>query len=209
MRVASFIGQKGGVGKSALARVLAVAAARSGKKVLIADFDREQLSCVEWANRRTREGRLPAIEAREFKTLKKLRKNVSGYDLVVVDTRGHADELTEDVAEESDVVFLPSGTSLDDLRPTLNLARKLAKHGIADKIVVVLSRIGRSERLLDGAKQLVEEAGFATLDVHWPQRDGFQGDFDNGLAGSESVNPHLRQSARLLEEALLSRVERK
>jgi chromosome partitioning protein len=47
MIVASFIGQKGGVGKSALARVLAVAAAHQGQRVLIGDFDLEQLSCVE------------------------------------------------------------------------------------------------------------------------------------------------------------------
>lgn len=206
MRVASFIGQKGGVGKSALARVLAVAAARKGRKVLIADFDREQLTCVDWADRRARNGRMPAIEAREFKTLKKLRKNVSGYDLVVVDTRGHADDLTSDVAEESDVVFLPTGTSTDDLRPTLNLARRLAKHGIADKIVIVLSRIGRSERQLDDAVGAIEDAGFNALEVHWPQRDGFQGDLDEGLAGSESANSHLRQSAKWLEEALLARV---
>jgi chromosome partitioning protein len=206
MRVASFIGQKGGVGKSALARVLAVAGARRGRKVLIADFDREQLTCVEWAKRRTRRGQSPAIEAREFKTLKKLRKNVSGYDLVVVDTRGHADELTADVAEESDVVFLPTGTSADDLGPTLNLARRLARHGIADRIVIVLSRIGRSERQLDDAVGVIEDAGFTALEVHWPQRDGFQGDLDEGLAGSESANPHLRQSATWLEDALLARL---
>jgi cellulose biosynthesis protein BcsQ len=47
MRIASFVGQKGGVGKSTLARVLAVAAARQEYKVLLADFDLEQLSCVD------------------------------------------------------------------------------------------------------------------------------------------------------------------
>ncbi len=208
MRVASFIGQKGGVGKSALARVLAVAAARKGRKVLLADFDIEQLTSVEWAKTRAHGGFKPEIEARAFKTLKKLRKNVSGYDLVVADTRGYADDLTEDVAEESDVVFLPTGTSTDDLRPTLGLARKLARHGIADKIVVVLSKIGRSERQLDDAIGQIEDAGFAPLEVAWPQRDGFQVEFDEGRSGAESPNPHLRQLATWVEDALLARVER-
>ena len=96
MRIASFVGQKGGVGKSTLARVLAVAAARAQHKVLIGDFDLEQLTCVEWGALRMRNGVEPEIEARAFKSLKKLRKTVEGYDLVVVDTRGLADELTED-----------------------------------------------------------------------------------------------------------------
>ena len=206
MRVASFIGQKGGVGKSALARVLAVSAARNRQKVLLADFDIEQLTSVEWAKTRAHAGHQPEIEARAFKTLKKLRKNISGYDLVVADTRGYADDLTEAVAEESDVVFLPTGTSMDDLRPTLGLARKLARHGINDKIVLVLSKVGRSERQLDDAIGLIEDSGFAPLEVAWPQRDGFQVEFDEGRSGGESSNPHLRQLAAWVEDALLARV---
>ncbi|NBW26328.1 MAG: ParA family protein, partial [Betaproteobacteria bacterium] len=150
MIVASFIGQKGGVGKSALARVLAVAAAHQGKSVLIGDFDLEQLSCVEWAATRMASGIEPEVEARAAKSIKKLRRAAEGYDLLVVDTRGLADELTTDVARESDVVFLPTGTSMDDLRPTLGLAKRLARlRNTGEKIVLVLSKTGRSERLVD------------------------------------------------------------
>ena len=131
MKIASFVGQKGGVGKSTLARVLAVAASREQYKVLIGDFDLEQLTCVEWSAMRMRHGIEPDIDAQAFKSLKKLRKTVTDYDLVVVDTRGLADELTEDVSKESDVVFLPSGTSMDDLRPTLALAKKLAERALS------------------------------------------------------------------------------
>ncbi|MEY3613780.1 MAG: hypothetical protein RJB14_3502 [Pseudomonadota bacterium] len=205
MRIASFVGQKGGVGKSTLARVLAVAAARAQHKVLIGDFDLEQLTCVEWAALRLRHGVEPEIEARAFKSLKKLRKTVEGYDLVVVDTRGLADELTEDVSRESDVVFLPTGTSMDDLRPTLALARKLAKtRSVGNKIVIVLSKTGRSERLLEQAEATITEAGFDMLNAVWPERDGFQADLDVGRAGSEASNPHLKQAAQDVEQALLT-----
>jgi chromosome partitioning protein len=204
MRIVSFIGQKGGVGKSALARVLTVAAARQSHKVLIGDFDLEQLTCVEWSAMRMRHGIEPEIEARAFKSLKKLRKTVSGYDLVVVDTRGLADELTKDVSQESDVVFLPTGTSLDDLRPTLALARRLAKtRSVSNKIVLVLSKTGRSQRLIEQAESMILEAGFDMLNAIWPERDGFQLDLDAGRAGSESSNPHLRQTAFDLEQAFL------
>lgn len=204
MRVVSFIGQKGGVGKSALARVLAVAAARQNHKVLIGDFDLEQLTCVEWSALRMRQGIEPEIEARAFKSLKKLRKTVSGYDLVVVDTRGLADELTEDVSQESDVVFLPTGTSMDDLRPTLALARRLAKtRSVSNKIVLVLSKTGRSQRLIEQAESMIFDAGFDMLNAVWPERDGFQLDLDAGRAGSESSNPHLRLTALDIEQAFL------
>ena len=205
MRIASFIGQKGGVGKSTLARVLAVAASHEKYKVLIGDFDLEQLTCVEWSAMRLRHGIEPDIDARAFKSLKKLRKTVSDYDLVVVDTRGLADELTEDVSKESDVVFLPTGTSMDDLRPTLALARRLAKtKSVSNKIVIVLSKTGRSERLIAEAEATIAEAGFDMLNAIWPERDGFQADLDVGRAGSETHNPYLKQTAKTIETAMIA-----
>ncbi|NBY16900.1 MAG: hypothetical protein EBQ78_04475 [Betaproteobacteria bacterium] len=204
MKIASFVGQKGGVGKSTLARLLAVAAARQEYKVLLADFDLEQLSCVEWSAVRLRNGIAPDIEARVFNSLKNLRKKVSNLDLVVVDTRGLADELTKEISQESDVVFLPTGTSMDDLRPTLALARKLSKsRKISSKIVLILSKVGRSERLLQTARDIIGEAGFEVLDNVWPERDGFQADLDIGKAGSEAHNPYLREAAAMIEADLL------
>jgi len=205
MKIASFVGQKGGVGKSTLARVLAVAAARKDYKVLLGDFDLEQLSCIEWSATRLRNGIEPDIEARAFKSLKKLHKSVEGFDLVVVDTRGLADDLTLDISQESDVIFLPTGTSMDDLRPTLALARRLSKtRKIGNKIVLVLSKVGRSERLLEIARETIANAGFEVLDSIWPERDGFQSDWDIGKAGSETHNPYLREAAVLIEIELLS-----
>jgi chromosome partitioning protein len=207
MKIASFVGQKGGVGKSTLARVLAVKAAHEGRRVLLGDFDLEQLSCIEWSATRLRNGIEPDIEARAFKSLKKLRKTVENFDLVVVDTRGLADELTTDVSQESDVVFLPTGTSMDDLRPTLALARRLAKSSkVGSKVVLVLSKVGRSERLLENARIVIDEAGFDVLSNVWPERDGFQADLDMGRAGSESHNPHLRESAQRIEAELFKLV---
>ncbi len=204
MKIASFVGQKGGVGKSTLARVLAVAAARQEYRVLLADFDLEQLSCVEWSAARLRNGIAPDIEARVFNSFKNLRKKASDLDLVVVDTRGLADELTKEVSQESDVVFLPTGTSMDDLRPTLALARKLSKSKkISNKIVLILSKVGRSERLLQTARDTIAEAGFEVLDNVWPERDGFQADLDIGKAGSEAHNPYLREAAAMIEADLL------
>jgi chromosome partitioning protein len=204
----SFVSQKGGVGKSTLARLFAVGAAHRGLKPLLADFDLEQLTCVEWNATRLQNAVEPDIDARAFKSLKKLRKNEDRAGVVVVDTRGLADELAHDIAEDSDVVFLPTGTSVDDLRPTLALARKLARHGADGRLVVVLSKVGRSEIQLQKAAETIEAAGFELLCEHWPLRDGFQADLDLGRAGRESRNPYLREAAEKMEAALFARVER-
>jgi chromosome partitioning protein len=205
-RLVSFVGQKGGVGKSSLARLLSVGAARKGQKVLLADFDLEQLTCLEWNALRLRHNLEPEIDVRSFKSLKKLRKTEADYDLIVADTRGLADELTKEVAEESSVVFLPTGTSGDDLRPTLALARRLAKHGAEGKLVFVLSKTGRSDRQINAAGQQIEDAGFAVLGVNWALRDGFQSEFDTGGVGLESRNRYLREIADQVGRAMLERV---
>src|SRR5579863_7515244 len=204
-KIVSFVGQKGGVGKSALARLLAVGAAHRGRSVLLADFDLDQLTCVEWNARRMRGGLVPEIDARAVKSLKKLRNADHSADLIVVDTRGLADDLTKDVAEESDLVFLPTGLSMDDLRPTLALARKLAKRGAEGRLCLVLSRVGRSEPQMEAAMAVIEESGFDALKAIWPQRDGFQSDLDAGRAGREARNPYLREIAERMEEALYAR----
>ncbi len=202
----SFVSQKGGVGKSTLARLFAVGAAHRGLRPLLADFDLEQLTCVEWNALRLQNSVEPDIDARAFKSLKKLRKNEDRAGVVVVDTRGLADELTLEIAEESDVVFLPTGASGDDLRPTLALARKLAKQGAEGRIVLVLSKIGRSDAQLQKAVETIETSGFELLLEHWPQRDGFQADLDSGRAGRESRNPYLRETAEKMEAALFARL---
>jgi chromosome partitioning protein len=202
----SFVSQKGGVGKSALARLLAVGAAHRGLKVLLADFDLEQLTCVGWNDIR-RENRVePELDARAFKSLKKLRKNEEGVDFVVADTRGLADDLTRDVAEESDVVFLPTGASGDDLRPTLALARELAEHGADGRLSLVLSKIGRSRAQLARATEAIEDSGFELLGARWPLRDGFAVDLDAGRAGRETRNAVLRAVAARIEDAMFARI---
>lgn len=205
-RVVSFVGQKGGVGKSSLARLLSVDAARTGRKVLLADFDLEQLTCLEWNAVRLRRNVEPEIDVRPFKSLKKLRRSEETFDLIVADTRGLADELTKDVAEESNVVFLPTGTSGDDLRPTLALARRLAKHGADGKLMFILSKTGRSERQVATALRQIEDQGYPVLTTNWALRDGLQSEFDQGGVGLESRNHYLREIAEQMGKALMERV---
>src|SRR5665811_745887 len=80
---AAFVSQKGGVGKSTLARLLAVGALHRGRKTLLADFDLDQLTCVEWGALRMRAGLEPEVDARAFKSLKKLRREETQFSKAV------------------------------------------------------------------------------------------------------------------------------
>ena len=50
--IVAFVSQKGGVGKSSLARALAVVAARAGLEVNVGDLDPQQQTVVEWLKMR-------------------------------------------------------------------------------------------------------------------------------------------------------------
>lgn len=202
----SFVGQKGGVGKSALARLVAVGGAHRGLKVLLADFDLDQLTSLSWNAKRLQAGIQPDIDVRSFKSLKKLKAAADGFDLIVADTRGLADAFTTEIAEESDLIFLPTGASFDDLDPTIALGRALRKKGTRKKVIVILSKIGKSERQQSVAAEAVEEAGHDLLSAIWPHRDGFQADLDAGRAGRETRNAYLKEAAMAVEEAIFERI---
>ena len=84
MQVITIAMQKGGVGKSTLARSLAVAAARDGLSVLIVDMDAQQ-SISQWAERR--EADMPVVVfSTENELAKKLAQAKEAADLVIIDT---------------------------------------------------------------------------------------------------------------------------
>ena len=169
-----FTSQKGGVGKSTLARSTAVALACAGRKVLLADFDVEQRTCLRWQAQRQARALEPAITVAKFSKEAKLDRVCDEYDDVVIDTRGQHDDLSLDLAMSSDVVFLPSSFSLDDISPTLTVVAALRGAGVpASRVAVVFCRTGRSARQAQHARSIFGMNDIAVLDAVLPQRDGF------------------------------------
>ncbi len=67
--VVAFISQKGGVGKSTLARALAREAVISGLKVKIADLDPDQATIVDWHKVRTQRAIEPVLSVELFRNV--------------------------------------------------------------------------------------------------------------------------------------------
>ena len=65
----AMVAQKGGVGKSTLARIIAVEAAKGGLKTKIADLDTQQTTSVNWSARRAENGITPDIRAEAFSSI--------------------------------------------------------------------------------------------------------------------------------------------
>src|SRR5262245_31673573 len=103
--VVSFVGQKGGTGKSTLARAFAVQAARANVRVLIADLDDAQRTSLEWAQRREKVGIQPLIRVERMNRLNVFTK-AAQTDLLVVDAPGWADESTLWLAQGSQLTVV-------------------------------------------------------------------------------------------------------
>ena len=86
----AMVAQKGGVGKSTLARMIAVEAAKGGLRTKIGDLDAQQSTCVQWAVRRARGGYKPLIRAEPFASVDVALKDADGYDLYVFDGAPHS-----------------------------------------------------------------------------------------------------------------------
>lgn len=203
-----FAGQKGGVGKSTLARALAVTIAEKQMDVLIADFDTKQLTSLEWQARRQENDIEPEIEVASFKNPDKLRKIEKRYGAIVLDTRGHTDKDLIEMAQWVDAIVLPTGVSMDDLAPTAGLVRHLSKKGVKPKrIMTVLTRTGRSVKQIEDARDYLDLQGVRYLDEVFPYKDGYISVYAQGRVGREAPHPALRDAAKKVDGALMDFID--
>ena len=109
--ILSLISQKGGVGKSAVARLLAVEFTKAGWSVKIADLDPAQGTSAKWKARRDRAGIQPEIAVEKFRTLDRALKEADRFDLVILDGPAHAEQGGRIMARESDLVLCRLATA--------------------------------------------------------------------------------------------------
>ena len=124
-------GQKGGVGKSTIARNIASYFCNElNAKTMLVDAD-SQKTCKKWFETRLEtleNNKLNCMSLRGdlYEPLKNLRND---YDVVVVDNAGYLNESLETSLLASDLCIMPYNASDDDLHtaPTMNKTIKNAK----------------------------------------------------------------------------------
>jgi chromosome partitioning protein len=201
------VSQKGGVGKSTLSRLVAREYAAAGWEVKIADLDISQGTSTDWKQRREQHRLQPEVAVEPFRTVGQALKVASLYDLLVFDGPPHSMAGTLEIARASNFVVLPSGLSLDDLKPTMLLAHELVEAGIdTDRIVVALCRVGDRENEIEEARAYIRKAGYACLKGSLPEKTAYRRASDEGRAVSEVTFPTLRERAEEITQNVIDRI---
>lgn len=201
------VSQKGGVGKSTLSRLIAREYASAGWNVKIADLDISQGTSTDWKQRREQSGLHPEVAVEPFRTVAQAMRVAPLYDLLVFDGPPHSMAGTLDIARASDLVVLPSGLALDDLKPGVLLAHELVEAGIeAGRVIFALCRVGDRDNEISEARSYIRKAGYDSLAGSLPEKTAYRRASDEGRAASEVVFPTLRERAERLAQGIIDLV---
>jgi chromosome partitioning protein len=205
--IIAFVSQKGGVGKSTLARALAREAAAGGLKTKIADLDTQQGTSVDWHRTRLGAGIQPVVAVEAFATADQAIKAAGQYDLLIIDGPARTSKGTFAIAQVAHLVVQPTGASVDDLRPAVREFHALVKEGIPkEKLAFALNRIGTAAEEAE-ARGYVAEAGYLALAGCLLERPAYRKAQNTGHAVTETSYAGLNAKADALIQALIDRVE--
>lgn len=207
MKTISCLSQKGGVGKSTLARLIAQAYASAEWRVKIADFNTKQLTSAEWAGLRLAAEIKPEIPAEAFGNVRKALNQGTHYDLMVFDGRPDSDATSLEIAKESDLIILPAGVSRDDLSPQVKFAHELLTRGIdRRRILFVINKTLDSTASISDARAYVEAAGYAVASNDLPSKTGYQQAQNQGRSVAESAFATLNERASAIATEIAAKL---
>ncbi len=186
----SFLSQKGGCGKSTLARLFAQQLAADDVSVLLADMDVKQTTSTKWAAKRKESG-FREIISQSFSSVKEACAKGEKYSAMVFDGAPHATSQTLEIAHVSTLIIIPTGVANDDLEPAVLLAHELSDNGIQHHCLrFALFRTDRgSPKESNDARNYLHMAGYQTLDGELPDKPSYRRALDAGRSPSETFNP--------------------
>ena len=203
--IISFVSQKGGVGKSTLARALLAVAAHS-MKARLADLDPQQGSVVAWERARRRNDAGPPCEVVAYTSAGQALAASADVDLLIIDAPARTSRATLEIARQSHLVVQPTGASADDLLPTILTVHELVKEGVPkERLVVAICRV-LSEGEEAVVRAYVEDAGYEVLPGAIFERIAYREAQNRGQAITETKSAKLNEQADALMEALLNKV---
>ena len=206
MTVIAAVGGKGGISKSTLSRALAVELARSGLEVHLADLDVDQGSQVDWHRDRLGAGLAPTPPVQLYPNVAAALALATHVDVLLLDGPARASRDTLTLARAADLVVLPAGASMDDLRPLVRVAHSLVKAGIPrERLICALSRIS-TEAEAEAARAYISEAGYRVATGYLPERASYRQAQNAGRAVTEVSAPTLRAAAETVVQSIIDSI---
>ena len=204
--VIAFISQKGGVGKSTLARALAAVCAQAGLEVVLADLDPRQQTLIQWQKARTAQRVSPRLSVEPFNDAAEAVKRADACDVLILDAPGGVNDDTLAVACAAHLIVQPTGPTLDDLYPTVLLFHELVDAGIPkSSLVAALCRVLDEEEEAE-ARAYLKEAGYEVLEGSIPESLTYRVAHNRGRSLTETKEQAFNDRADALIEALLTKV---
>ncbi len=204
--VVAFVSQKGGVGKSTLARALAASTSNDAMSVRLADVDWRQQTAKHWADMRNEIGIKPPIDCRVYENALDAIDDAHDVDLLVIDLPGFANEQTVELAQHADLIIEPTGPSIDDMRPGVLTLHELAEAGVVkDKLAVALFRVATPKEE-KRARAYMGEYGYDVLHGHLPEKVSLRQQQDEGHSVCEGRQSDLSGPADELMAAMITKL---
>ncbi len=204
--IIAMVSQKGGVGKSALARTLARDAVVAGLTVKLADLDVQQGTCLDWSRDRNAAGIEPSVSVESFRNAVAALATRDKVDLLILDGPARTSQATLEIARVADVLVQPSGPSADDLRPVVRTWRELVAAGIpVERLAVALNCVGSDAEEAD-ARGFLGRADVSALPHALPERIAFRQALNTGRSMTETRYPNLNSMASVLIQDIIHKV---
>ena len=202
--IVAFVSQKGGVGKSTLARALAAMTSSAGFSLMLADLDPLQRTALLWNQVRVDSGFSPALAVEGLNTVEEAIAAAQQKSVLILDLPGHVTEGTMSAARAADLIVQPTGPASDDLHPGLLLFRalenlKVPKEHLAFALTRYLSA-GEQER----SRTILTASGFNVLPGGIPERLAYREAHNGGMALTEAAQePHDDDALALMGDLFL------
>ena len=205
--IIGMISQKGGAGKSTLARLFARELAQDEFTVKIADLDTQQATSTEWTTDRAEAGITPEIQVQPFENLRTALAEADRFDAYILDGRPHSSRQTLEIAQAAHLIVIPTGQTKDDLRPAVKLAHSLVDSGIeSTRIAFALVKTTRSAAEIRAAKEYLEQTEYTLLDGFLPVSTAYGIAHDAGKTVAETSYQSLNDKAARLAQAIIDRL---
>ena len=201
--------QKGGVGKTSLARSLALVCAKAKLDYVLIDLDTQQYSIVKWLEVREAYDVSPRLIVREFKNARDALAFIDkgSWHIAIIDMPSGIFGDTMPIAREAHLIVEPTGPTFDDLYQAVMFFHELTAAGISQShLVMALCQV-----FDDGdekeARTYLADSGYEVLNNSIPIAPAYRKALNTGRTLTETGDNECNKRANALMKSIIEKIK--